>query len=126
MKINALVAQQASQPLSAAQIALRDVQPDDVKIDILYCGICHSDLHMARNEWGVSNYPLVPGHEIVGRVIATGDNVTNFKQGDLVGVGVMVDACGQCDFCQQQEAGRRSTAVVCGRDRVVTATPFQG
>ncbi|MDH2066808.1 NAD(P)-dependent alcohol dehydrogenase [Pantoea sp. GD03673] len=103
MKINALVATQADHPLKTGQIALRDLQADDVKIDILYCGVCHSDLHMARNEWGVSRYPLVPGHEIVGRVIATGDNVTKFSVGDTVGVGVMVDSCRACHFCQQQE-----------------------
>ena len=100
MKINALVATQSDQPLKAGQIELRDVQADDVKIEILYCGVCHSDLHMARNEWGVSRYPLVPGHEIVGRVVDKGDNVTRFSVGDTVGVGVMVDSCRECHFCQ--------------------------
>ncbi|ORM70246.1 NAD(P)-dependent alcohol dehydrogenase [Pantoea rwandensis] len=103
MKINALVAQDAEKPLVSSQIALRSLQPQDVKIDILYCGVCHSDLHMARNEWAVSRYPLVPGHEIVGRVVETGTAVTNFKVGDVVGVGVMVDSCRECHFCQQQE-----------------------
>ncbi|MFT4270506.1 MAG: NAD(P)-dependent alcohol dehydrogenase [Pantoea sp.] len=103
MKINALVAPHATQPLSSGQIALRSVQAQDVKIEILYCGVCHSDLHMARNEWGVSNYPLVPGHEIVGRVVETGKSVSRFQAGDLVGVGVMVDSCRECHFCQQQE-----------------------
>ena len=103
MKINALVAHDAAQPLSSGQIALRPLQQQDVKIEILYCGVCHSDLHMARNEWAVSRYPLVPGHEIVGRVVETGADVTNFKAGDVVGVGVMVDSCRECHFCQQQE-----------------------
>ncbi|MGK3142366.1 NAD(P)-dependent alcohol dehydrogenase [Pantoea sp. C2G6] len=103
MKIKALVATQADQPLRAGQVELRALQADDVQLEILYCGVCHSDLHMARNEWGVSRYPLVPGHEIVGRVVATGDNVTKFTPGQTVGVGVMVDACGDCHFCQQQE-----------------------
>lgn len=103
MKINALVAQDAAQPLSSAHITLRAVQPQDVKIEILYCGVCHSDLHMARNEWAVSRYPLVPGHEIVGRVVETGDAVSQHRKGDIVGVGVMVDSCRQCHFCQQQE-----------------------
>ncbi|BFO10146.1 Uncharacterized zinc-type alcohol dehydrogenase-like protein YahK [Serratia rubidaea] len=103
MKINAIAASHADRPLAPVQIALRDVQPQDVSIEILYCGVCHSDLHMARNEWGVSNYPLVPGHEIVGRVRATGAAVTRFQPGDLVGVGVMVDSCGDCHFCRQQE-----------------------
>ena len=103
MKINALIAPAATQPLKAGEVELRDLQPDDVKIAIMYCGVCHSDLHMARNEWGVSRYPLVPGHEIVGRVEATGANVTHLHAGDIVGVGVMVDSCGHCAFCEQQE-----------------------
>lgn len=129
MKINALIAQQATQPLAAGQVELRDLQPDDVKIAILYCGVCHSDLHMARNEWGVSRYPLVPGHEIVGRVEATGANVTNVKAGDVVGVGVMVDSCGHCHFCQQQEeqyceAG--FTPTYNGTDKYTGGTTFGG
>ncbi len=103
MKINALVAQDAAKPLASSQIALRPLQQQDVKIEILYCGVCHSDLHMARNEWAVSRYPLVPGHEIVGRVVETGVKVKNFTIGDLVGVGVMVDSCRECHFCQQKE-----------------------
>jgi len=103
MKINALVAFHSDQPLKAGQIELRDMQADDVKIEILFCGVCHSDLHMARNEWGVSRYPLVPGHEIVGNVVAVGDNVTKFSVGDTVGVGVMVDSCRECPFCRQHE-----------------------
>lgn len=103
MKINALVAQDATQPLSTRQISLRPLQKQDVKIEILYCGVCHSDLHMARNEWGVSRYPLVPGHEIVGRVVETGAQASRFTVGDIVGVGVMVDSCRECHFCRQQE-----------------------
>ena len=103
MKINALVATDAAQPLSSGQIALRPLQQQDVKIEILYCGVCHSDLHMARNEWAVSRYPLVPGHEIVGRIVEIGAGVDKFKAGDIVGVGVMVDSCQECHFCKQQE-----------------------
>ncbi len=103
MKINALVATDAAQPLSSGQIALRPLQQQDVKIEILYCGVCHSDLHMARNEWAVSRYPLVPGHEIVGRIVEIGAGVDKFKAGDIVGVGVMVDSCRECHFCKQQE-----------------------
>lgn len=77
----------------------REPRSDDVLIDILYCGICHSDIHSARNEWGGTVYPIVPGHEIVGRVVAVGDKVTRFRQGDLVGVGCLVDSCRQCDAC---------------------------
>src|SRR3954453_24234795 len=71
----------------------------DVEIDILYCGVCHSDLHTARNEWGNTVYPVVPGHEIIGRVAAVGAHVTRHKQGDIGGVGCMVDACQRCDAC---------------------------
>ncbi|GLW37991.1 alcohol dehydrogenase [Pectobacterium carotovorum subsp. carotovorum] len=103
MKINAFVAYDATKPLTSGQVSLRPLQKQDVKIEILYCGVCHSDLHMARNEWAVSRYPLVPGHEIVGRVVEAGDEVTHFKLGDIVGVGVMVDSCRECHFCQQHE-----------------------
>lgn len=103
MKIKALVAHDSAQPLASGQISLRPLQNKDVKIEILYCGVCHSDLHMARNEWAVSRYPLVPGHEIVGRVVEVGDQASPFKPGDIVGVGVMVDSCRECHFCKQQE-----------------------
>ncbi|WP_304487943.1 alcohol dehydrogenase catalytic domain-containing protein [Rhizosphaericola mali] len=71
----------------------REVTAKDVEIDILYCGVCHSDLHTARNEWGGTSYPNVPGHEIVGRITKVGEGVTKFKVGDLAGVGCMVDSC---------------------------------
>jgi uncharacterized zinc-type alcohol dehydrogenase-like protein len=103
MKINAIVAHAADVPLQTGSITLRAMREQDVKIDILYCGVCHSDLHMVRNEWGVSQYPLVPGHEIVGRITEAGAAVTHLRAGDLVGVGVMVGSCGSCHFCQQQE-----------------------
>lgn len=79
----------------------RVVTPRDVEIDILYCGVCHSDLHTARNDWGGSKYPVVPGHEIVGRVTKVGSEVTRFKIGDLAAVGCMVDSCRTCSSCQQ-------------------------
>jgi uncharacterized zinc-type alcohol dehydrogenase-like protein len=79
----------------------RDPRPADVVIDILYCGICHSDIHMARSEWGKTQYPFVPGHEIVGRVAAVGNGVTKFKPGDLVGVGCLVDSCRHCASCDE-------------------------
>ena len=93
-------AEAATTPLKHFSFTRRDPGPNDVAIDILYCGVCHSDLHMARNEWRASAYPLVPGHEIVGRVRAVGDQVGGFKPGDLAGVGVMVDSCRQCSACQ--------------------------
>src|SRR5476649_958019 len=74
---------------------------DDVQIDILYCGVCHSDLHTARNEWHNTLYPSVPGHEIVGRVTAVGADVKKFKVGDLAGVGCMVDSCRKCENCRK-------------------------
>jgi uncharacterized zinc-type alcohol dehydrogenase-like protein len=77
----------------------REPRAEDVVIDILYCGICHSDIHTARNEWGGTHYPYVPGHEIIGRVTAVGNNVTKFKAGDLVGVGCLVDSCRECQSC---------------------------
>jgi uncharacterized zinc-type alcohol dehydrogenase-like protein len=77
----------------------RSPRPDDVAIEILYCGVCHSDIHQARNEWGIAVYPLMPGHEIIGRVTAVGDKVTAHKVGDLVGVGCMVDSCRTCEAC---------------------------
>ena len=89
----------ANEPLSKLDFERRDPAPDDVQIDILYCGVCHSDLHTARNEWGNTVYPVVPGHEIIGRVTAVGGQVTRFKQGDLVGVGCMVDSCQRCNSC---------------------------
>lgn len=78
----------------------RDPRPSDVVIDILYCGVCHSDIHTARNEWGNTVYPALPGHEIVGRVSSVGDKVTGFKAGDLVGVGCLVDSCRTCPSCE--------------------------
>jgi uncharacterized zinc-type alcohol dehydrogenase-like protein len=81
----------------------RDPGPDDVLIEILYCGICHSDIHQARDEWGGSMFPMVPGHEIVGRVSRVGSNVERFKAGDTAGVGCFVDSCRECDSCAEGE-----------------------
>lgn len=89
----------AQEPLGKMDFQRRDPQPDDVQIDILYCGVCHSDLHTARNEWGNTVYPVVPGHEIIGRVTAVGNQVTRFKKGDLVGIGCLVDSCQKCGAC---------------------------
>jgi alcohol dehydrogenase (NADP+) len=92
-------AQSASSSLAPYGIQRRDLQPTDVRIEILYCGVCHSDLHQARNEWHNTIYPCVPGHEIVGRVTKTGLDVRKFKEGDLVAVGCMVDSCRTCHNC---------------------------
>ncbi|RUR37960.1 NAD(P)-dependent alcohol dehydrogenase [Vreelandella populi] len=90
----------ADKPLAPFSFERRQPRADDVAIEILYCGVCHSDLHFARNDWGMSQYPVVPGHEIVGRVTAVGDKVSRFKEGDLVGVGCMVDSCRTCSACK--------------------------
>lgn len=97
----------------------REVGPNDVAFDILYCGVCHSDLHQVRNEWGGTIYPLVPGHEIVGRVTKVGEQVTKFKEGDLAGVGCLVDSCRECDNCQkglEQFCRNGSTGTYNGKD----------
>jgi uncharacterized zinc-type alcohol dehydrogenase-like protein len=101
LNIRGYAAQSATTPLAPHQFERRDPRADDVVIDILYCGVCHSDIHQARNEWGGSQYPLVPGHEIIGRVASVGAQVTGFKPGDMVGVGCMVDSCQHCDACAQ-------------------------
>jgi len=102
-KAKAYSAESATSPLSLDTIQRRDTTERDVQIEILYCGICHSDLHTVRNEWSSvisTTYPCVPGHEIVGKVTKVGTAVTNFKSGDLVGVGCMVDSDQSCPNCQ--------------------------
>lgn len=99
--VKAFGTEAAKAPLSQMGINRRDVTPHDVEIDILYCGVCHSDLHTARNEWHGTVYPCVPGHEIVGKVVRIGDHVSKFKVGDMVGVGCMVDSCRECEYCKE-------------------------
>ena len=94
-------AESASAPLAPFKFDRRDPGPKDVQIDIIYCGVCHSDLHQARNEWHNTVYPCVPGHEIVGKVTAVGNEVSKFKVGDLAGVGCMVDSCRECTNCRE-------------------------
>lgn len=96
----AYAAQSKTSPLTPFNFERREVGVHDVQIEILYCGVCHSDIHQARDEWGGSIYPMVPGHEIVGKVIKVGAEVKKFKAGDLAGVGVMVDSCRVCKHCQ--------------------------
>lgn len=96
----AYAAQSATTPLAPWQFERRDLNPHDVQFDILYCGVCHSDLHQARGEWGGEMFPMVPGHEIVGRVVAVGSHVTKFKVGDLAGTGCLVDSCRECNSCK--------------------------
>ncbi|MFL5356583.1 NAD(P)-dependent alcohol dehydrogenase [Archangium sp.] len=99
----AYAAQSARVPLTPFSMERREPRAHDVLIDILYCGVCHTDLHHARDEWGVGVFPLVPGHEIVGRVAKAGGAVTRFKVGDAVGVGCLVDSCRDCAPCRQGE-----------------------
>lgn len=101
MKARAYATTAADQPLAPFTVDRRDVGPSDVLIEIIASGICHSDIHQARSEWGPSRYPMVPGHEIVGRVTQVGANVTRLKVGDLAGVGCMVDSCRTCQPCAQ-------------------------
>ena len=93
----------AEAPLSPFKFERRALRDNDVAMEVLYCGVCHSDLHMARNDWGWTTYPLVPGHEIIGRVTAVGERVTRFMAGDAVAVGCMVDSCQKCDQCRKGE-----------------------
>jgi alcohol dehydrogenase (NADP+) len=136
----------ADQPLISLAIERREPGPRDVSIDILYCGVCHSDLHTARGEWGQQEWPIVPGHEIVGRVSAVGAEVEGFAVGDLAGVGCLVDSCRTCNSCGegleqycesgptgtyggveketgQMTAGGYSSAVVVDQDFVLRVSP---
>jgi uncharacterized zinc-type alcohol dehydrogenase-like protein len=100
MNAHGYAAHDATSPLAPFTFTRRDPGPNDVVIEIDFCGICHSDIHQVRNEWNDAKYPMVPGHEIVGRVTAVGSEVARFKPGDLAGVGVMVDSCRVCANCK--------------------------
>jgi uncharacterized zinc-type alcohol dehydrogenase-like protein len=124
----AYAAHNPTDPLVPWSLDRRDPKPNDVLIEILYCGVCHSDLHQARDEWGGSNYPMVPGHEIVGTVQAVGEKVTKWQPGDTVGVGVFVDSCRHCPNClagdeQYCDEGMTGTYNAYERDKV---TPTYG
>ena len=99
-KTKAYGTEAANAPLGSMTINRREIQPHDVEINILFCGVCHSDLHTARNEWHGSIYPVVPGHEIVGKVTRVGGHVSKYKAGDSVAVGCLVDSCRECDHCK--------------------------
>lgn len=98
--VKAYGTESAEADLKQLNINRRSVDVKDVEIDILYCGVCHSDLHFARNDWGMTQYPVVPGHEIVGRVTHVGAGVSKYKEGDLVAVGCLVDSCRTCNNCK--------------------------
>ncbi|MEI6059632.1 MAG: NAD(P)-dependent alcohol dehydrogenase [Bacteroidota bacterium] len=116
-------------PLKPMNIVRREATAKDIEIEILYCGVCHSDLHTARNDWGGTIYPAVPGHEIVGKVTKVGSAVTRLKIGDLVGVGCLVDSCRECDSCKQdleQYCLTGSTGTYNGRDKHLGGHTFGG
>ncbi len=94
---------QAGADLERFEFERREVGAHDIAIDILFCGICHSDLHQVNNDWGMSLYPMVPGHEIIGRITGMGEKVSGFSMGEMVGVGCMVDSCQQCPSCHDHE-----------------------
>jgi uncharacterized zinc-type alcohol dehydrogenase-like protein len=121
LKTNGFAAQSPTSPLTPFAFERRDPRPEDVATDILFCGICHSDIHSARDEWGGTQYPLVPGHEIVGRVSAVGGAVTRFRVGDMVGVGCLVDSCRRCISCDdglEQYCEHGFTATYGSEDKV--------
>ena len=101
MKTKSYAVASATSPLAPLNIDRRDPGSTDVQIQILYCGVCHSDVHTARNEWHGTTYPCVPGHEIIGRVVSVGTKAKKFKEGDVVGVGCMVDSCRVCESCKE-------------------------
>ena len=128
MKTNAYAAQNATTPLSYFNIQRRDVGQHDVQIEILYCGVCHSDLHTVRNEWKGTTYPCVPGHEIIGRVVKTGPHVQKFKVDEVVGVGCMVDSCRTCASCEEdlEQFCNTTTWTFNSPDRKLGGTTFGG
>ena len=125
----AYAAADGQSPLAPISIQRREPRADEVLIDILYCGVCHSDIHQARDEWGGSIFPMVPGHEIVGRVAQVGAQVGKFKVGDAVGVGCFVDscrACAQCEAGEEQYCDEGMTGTYNSRERDTQAPTYGG
>ena len=125
MRVHAYAAPAAGQPLEPTTIERRDVGPNDVLIEIEYAGICHSDIHTVRGDWGPQPFPVVPGHEIVGVVAEVGAEVTRHRVGDRVGVGCMVNSCGECANCRngdEQYCLDGMVATYAGTDRDGTTT----
>lgn len=118
----------ANAPLQPFNFERRDPKADDIVIEISYAGICHSDIHTARSEWGPTAYPCVPGHEIVGKVVSAGKKVKKFKVGDLAGVGCFVDSCGKCPNCKKSEEQycAKHTAFTYNGTEMDEKTPTQG
>lgn len=116
-------------PLTPFHFERRALRPNDVAVEILYCGVCHSDLHWAKNDWGWTQYPAIPGHEIVGRVIELGSEASRYRIGDHVAVGCMVDSCQECDQCkkgEEQLCREGNTGTYGGLDRITQETTFGG
>ncbi|UFS67393.1 NAD(P)-dependent alcohol dehydrogenase [Paracoccus denitrificans] len=129
MKTIGYAATSPNLPLARHDIERRDLRDNDVGIEILYCGVCHSDLHQARNDWGGTIYPVVPGHEIVGRVTGVGSAVTRYEAGDTVAVGCIVDSCGTCDQClkhEEQMCREGVTQTYNDRDRITGEVTYGG
>ena len=125
--VNAYAAQDAISLLAPFNFNRREVGPNDVQIEITYCGVCHSDIHQVRNEWGGSIYPMVPGHEIVGHITKIGSAVTNFKIGELAGIGCFVDSCRTCSSCiAGEEQYCDTTLVPTYNGREMDGTPTYG
>ncbi|WP_105102229.1 NAD(P)-dependent alcohol dehydrogenase [Microbulbifer pacificus] len=121
MKTIGYAAQSAGDILAPWEFERRALRPNDVAMEVLYCGICYTDIHQVENDWGWGIFPMVPGHEIVGRVIDVGEDVTQFKKGDTVAVGCMVDSCQECDQChhgEEQFCREGMTLTYAGRDRI--------
>ncbi len=128
MKTIGYAAQGPDTPLAPMHFERRALRDDDVAMEIIYSGVCHSDLHTARNDWGWTTYPVIPGHEIIGRVIAVGQGVTRYKVGDHVAVGCIVDSCKECDQChkgEEQLCREGMTGTYSGQDRI-TGEPTHG
>ncbi|MDI9364443.1 MAG: NAD(P)-dependent alcohol dehydrogenase [Flavobacterium sp.] len=126
---NAYAAQSATTPLAPFSFERRETGAHDVQIDILYCGVCHSDLHQIRDEWGGSIFPMVPGHEIVGRITQVGSHVTKFKVGDLAGVGCFVDSCRTCQNCKdgvEQYCNEGMVGTYNSREKLTGAPTYGG
>lgn len=128
-KANAYAAQNPTAALTPFNFERRDVGAHDVQIEILYCGVCHSDIHQVRDEWGGSIYPMVPGHEIVGRITSVGSHVKKFKVGDLAGIGCFVDSCRECVNCKdglEQYCTEGMTGTYNDRERATNAPTYGG
>ena len=128
-QIKAFGTKATEKPLEQLTIQRRELTARDIEIEILFCGVCHSDIHTARNDWGGTIYPAVPGHEIVGKITSVGSDVTKFKVGDLAGVGCLVDSCRTCDSCKkdlEQYCLTGFTGTYNGKDKHLGGHTFGG